>query len=319
MSDQTPIVLLTEGSHPTPLAWLRERATVLETRLDHPDFSRDLARADGLIVRTYTRITPGFLDRAPNLKVIARAGVGLDNIDIPACRARGIEVVYAPDANTLAVGDFVFGILLRLVRPWAFFKERAYAPDEFKRVRNAIAGRQLNELTLGILGMGRVGQRVGQIASSGFNMPVIYNDLRDVSPDLPYPATAVDKPALYRAADVLTIHVDMRKGNENLVGAEQFRQMKPGAIVMNSSRGEVLDAHALAAAIKSGRISAAALDVYAPEPPPDDFPLLGMDNVLLTPHLASRTATAVENMSWVVRDVMNVLEGRAPRYPAPNA
>jgi phosphoglycerate dehydrogenase-like enzyme len=148
-------------------------------------------------------------------------------------------------------------------------------------------------------------------------MKVIYNDLLDVAGQLDFPATAVGKPTLYRECDVLTIHVDMRKGNENLVGREQFALMKQTAIVMNTSRGEVLDAHALAEALRSQRLSAAALDVYAPEPPPADVPLLRLDNVILTPHLASRTHTATENMSWVVRDVYAVLTGERPKYPAP--
>ena len=223
--------------------------------------------------------------------------------------------MYTPDANTLAVGDFVFGYILQLLRPWCFFKERAYEPQEFKRIRDSVRGKQLNELTIGILGMGRVGRRVAHIAANGFGMRVIYNDLIDVSAHVKSPATSVDKPTLYRAADILSIHVTMLPGNENLVGREQLAMMKPGAIVLNTSRGEVLDAHALAEAIKSGHIAGAALDVYWPEPPPADFPLLKMNNVLLTPHVASRTATAMNNMSWVVRDVMEVLEGRPPKNP----
>ncbi len=310
-------ILVTEGSDPRPLAWLRERATVVEMGLGQAGFDAELARADGVIVRTYTRVTKEFLDRAPRLRVVARAGVGIDNIDVPACRARGVEVVHTPDANTLAVGDYIFGVLLRLVRPWAFFQDEAPAPDEFKRIRNSIAGRQLDELTLGILGMGRVGRRVGRIASAGFGMRVIYNDLLDVAPPLPFPATAVDKPNLWAESDILTIHVNMRAGNENLVGAKELAAMKTGAIVLNASRGEVLDAAALAVALKSGHIAAAALDVFAPEPPPADFPLIGLPNVLLTPHLASRTKTALANMAWVVRDVIEVLEGRPPKHPAP--
>lgn len=312
-----PVVLITEVCHPAPLAWLKERAEVVQIASDAPGFDRELARADGLLVRTYTRVTADFLKRAPKLKVVGRAGVGLDNIDIPACRERGIEVVYSPDANTLAVGDYIFGILLRFVRPWYFFQDHAITADEFKRVRGSIAGSQLNELTLGILGMGRVGRRVGQIASAGFNMRVIYNDLLDVAGQISYPATAVDKSTLYREADILSIHVDMRKGNEHLVGRDQLAQLKNGAIVLNASRGEVLDEYALADALKNGHIASAALDVYAPEPPKADFPLIGMDNVLLTPHLASRTKTALENMSWVARDIMDVIEGRKPQFPAP--
>lgn len=317
MSQPKPIVLVTEGSDPRPLQWLREQADVREVRLEDPRLEAELASAEGMVVRTYTKVNDALLDKAPKLRVVGRGGVGLENIDVKACRRRGVEVVYTPDANTLAVGDFVFGYMLQLLRPWNFFRDRAYEPAEFKRIRNTVRGVQLNELTLGVLGMGRVGRRVGRIGAQGFGMRVIYNDLRDVQSELTFDATPVDKQTLYREADVLTIHVDMRPGNENLVGAEQLAQLKPTAIVINTSRGEVLDAAALAEAIRSKRIAGAALDVFAPEPPPADFPLLGLDNVLLTPHLAARTGTALENMSWVVRDVMAVLNGQKPQYPAP--
>jgi phosphoglycerate dehydrogenase-like enzyme len=127
----------------------------------------------------------------------------------------------------------------------------------------------------------------------------------------------VDKPTLYREADILSLHVTMLPGNENLVGREQLATMKPSAIVINTSRGEVLDAAALRDAIKGNQIAGAALDVFHPEPPAAEFPLLGLPNVLLTPHLAARTRTALENMSWVVRDVVGVLKGQAPKFPAP--
>jgi phosphoglycerate dehydrogenase-like enzyme len=180
-----------------------------------------------------------------------------------------------------------------------------------------VRGRQLNELTLGILGMGRVGRRVGHIAAHGFGMRVIYNDLLDVQSELKFPATAVDKETLYRESDVLSLHVTMVPGNENLIGREQIAMMKRDAILINTSRGEVLDAAALADAIREKRLAGAAIDVFWPEPPPSDFPLLNFPNVLLTPHLAARTFTAMENMSWVVRDVIAVLHGQKPKYPAP--
>lgn len=313
-----PIIVVTEGSDPKPLQWLRDRAEVLEvSHDDDPAFSQALARAQGMVVRTYTRVNDTLLDKAPNLKVVGRGGVGLENIDVAACRRRGVEVVYTPDANTIAVGDFVFGYLLQLLRPWNFFRDQAYTREEFKKIRNTVRGRQVNELTLGVLGMGRVGRRVGRIGALGFGMRVIYNDLADVARFLEFPAISVDKPTLFKEADILTIHVDMRPGNEHLVGAEQLTQLKREAVLINTSRGEVLDAHALAVAIREKRLAGAALDVFDPEPPKEDFPLLGLDNVLLTPHLAARTGTALENMSWVVRDVFEVLESRPPKYPAP--
>jgi phosphoglycerate dehydrogenase-like enzyme len=311
------LVLVTEGSDAAPLAWLREQARVIEAGPEDPRFHEYLADAEGLLVRTYTRVDDALLDRAPKLRVVGRGGVGLENIDVAACRRRGIEVVYTPDANTLAVGDFVFGYLLQLIRPWAPFRDKVYEPKEFKRIRNTVRGRQLNELTLGVLGMGRVGKRVGHIGANGFGMRVIYNDVLDIRPEsLDFPATPVDKATLYREADVLTIHVTMLPGNENLVGQSQIGDLKSGAIVINTSRGEVLDVAALADALRTGKVAGAALDVFHPEPPAGDFPLLGMENVILTPHLAARTYTALENMSWVTRDVVGVLNGNSPVHPA---
>jgi phosphoglycerate dehydrogenase-like enzyme len=313
----TPIVVVTEGSDRTPLEWLRERTRTLEVPLSDPGLDAALAQAEGLVIRTYTKVTEAFLDKCPRLKVVGRGGVGVENIDVKACRQRGIEVVYTPDANTLAVGDFVFGSILQLLRPWCFFRDAVYAPADFKKVRETHRGRQLNELKLGILGMGRVGRRVSHIAANGFGMEVLYNDLEDVSALLDFPAASVDKRTLFAQADILSIHVDMRSGNENLVGSEQLARMKPTAILINTSRGEVLDVQALAAAIRGERLAGAALDVYWPEPPQPDFPLLGLENVLLSPHMAARTHTALENMSWVVRDVVAVLNGQPPRYPVP--
>ena len=308
-----------EGSDLKPLEWLRERAEVVEVAYDADGFAAELARADGLIVRTYTRVTSEMLNGAPRLKVVGRGGVGLENIDVPACRRRGVEVVYTPDANTLAVGDFVFGYLLQLLRPWGFFDRAVPTKQEWKRTRDTQRGVQLNELTIGILGMGRVGRRVGRIAASGFGMRVIYNDLLDVAASLEFPATAVEKAVLYQQSDILTLHVDMKPGNQNLVGAEQLASMKRGVTLINTCRGEVLDAVALADALRSGQVAHAALDVFSPEPPAADFPLLGFPQVLLTPHMAARTHTAIENMSWVVRDVLAVLQGQPPTYPAPAA
>jgi D-3-phosphoglycerate dehydrogenase len=312
-----PLVLVTEDSDPTPLAWLKERARVVEASPDSPEFNATLPDAAGMVVRTYTKVNAALLARCPKLKVVGRGGVGIENIDVKACRARGVEVVYTPDANTLAVGDFVIGFALQLLRPWAIFKDRAFEPAEFKHVRNTLRGVQLNELTIGILGMGRVGRRVGKIAAQGFDMRVLYNDLVDVQSQLTFPATAVDKPTLFREADIITLHVDMKPGNAHLVATPLLSLMKPTAILINTSRGEVLDIDALATALREKKIAGAAIDVFDPEPPKADFPLLGFDNVLLTPHMAARTYTAIENMSWVVRDVMEVLNGGVAKYPAP--
>jgi phosphoglycerate dehydrogenase-like enzyme len=317
MPSSPPTILLTEGSDPEPLAWLRSQANVIECAPTDPDFRKSLAAADGLVVRTYTRVDDALLAAAPRLRVVGRGGVGLENIDVSACRKCGIQVVYTPDANTRAVGDFCIGYMLQLLRPWCFFKDHAYDAKEFKHLRATVRGQQLDELTLAILGMGRVGRRLGKIAAAGFGMRVIYNDLLDVRDQLDFPAESVEKDQLYRQADVLSLHVTMRPGNHHLVAAPQLALLKPTAILINTSRGEVLDTQALASALRAGKLWGAALDVYDPEPPTKDFPLLGLDRVLLTPHLAARTKTAMANMSWVVRDVIAVLQGHKPQYPAP--
>jgi D-3-phosphoglycerate dehydrogenase len=312
-----PNVLVTEGSDQVPLDWLREHANVIEIDYEDSAFEKALGSAEGMVVRTYTRVNDAMLSKAPKLRVVGRGGVGLENIDVAACRKHGVEVVYTPSANTVAVGDFVFGFMLQLLRPWCFFRDRVYTPKEFKNLRATERGMELHELTLGILGMGRVGRTVGKIATQGFGMKVIYNDLLDVQNELTFPATPVDKETLYRESDVLSLHVTMLPQNWNLVGAAQIAMMKPTAILINTSRGEVLDVNALAQALREKRLAGAALDVFWPEPPEPNFPLLGMDNVLLAPHLAARTKTAIENMSWVVRDVVGVLKGEKPKYPAP--
>src|SRR5438445_4608093 len=201
-----PLVLVTEGGDPKPMEWLRSQAEVLQIPLDDPRLDEALSRAEALVVRTYTKVNDDFLSKAPKLKVVGRGGVGLENIDVAACRKRGIQVVYTPDANTLAVGDFVFGNILQLIRPYAAFRQRTPDPKEFKRLRDTLRGRQLNELTLGILGMGRVGRRVGHIAQSGFGIRVLYNDIIDVSAHVKFPATSVDKTTLNRESDILSLH-----------------------------------------------------------------------------------------------------------------
>ena len=315
-----PVVIVTEGSAAPPLAWLRERADVREVSAGDAAFDEALAEAEGAVVRTYTIVTDQWLDRAPKLKVVGRGGVGLDNIDVAACRRRGVEVVYTPDANTLAVVDFVVAQLTRLIRPMPSLTSPAdVAPAAWSTARKD-AGWQLYELTLGILGMGRVGRALGRVASIGCGMKVIYHDLLDVSEHVDFPAEAVSFDELLSRADALTCHVDGRTKNRGLVDAAALARFN-GQYLLNTSRGLVVDPAAVADAVRAGKLAGVALDVFDPEPPPPDLPVLSLPgegyNVLLTPHVASRTNVAVENMSWVVRDVMAVVAGEKPKWPAP--
>jgi phosphoglycerate dehydrogenase-like enzyme len=313
-----PRILITETLDPVAADWLAAHAEIVWCHHAEPDFAARLADADALIVRTYTQVNDALLDKASRLKVVGRAGVGLDNIDVAACRKRGIEVVYTPDANTVAVVDYVLGLLLDYLRPRTDLPPVASA-ERFHQLRKTEVGRQLDEFTLGILGFGRVGKRLGRVANA-LGMQVLACDLlpeHEVRAAVDYPFTFVDHDTLYRDSDILSIHVDGRASNRHLVNAKVLNLVKDDVVLLNTSRGMVIDAPAMAEWAKRRAGARVMLDVHDPEPPPPDYPLWNLPNVRLLPHLASRTDRALLNMSWVVRDVWEVLQGRTPQYPAP--
>ncbi len=313
-------VVLTEHLDDEAADWLAERVNLV--RISHEDSAalhRELADADGLIVRTYTQVDGKLLKLAPKLKVAGRAGVGLDNFDLSVCEKAGVRVVYTPDANTQAVVEYVWSLILDAKRPRKYME--TYAPPPlFHEYRKKYVGPQLNEMVLGILGMGRIGRRIAEV-SHAMGIRALYNDvLTRAELKLPdaEPSEFVDKATLWRDSDIITIHVDGRKGNRGLIDAAVLTQVKPTALIINTSRGMVIDAASLRDWAKrvEAKGGVAVLDVHDPEPPPDDYPLWNLPNVKLLPHLASRTHRAMSNMSWVVRDVMKVLEGQEPSFPA---
>ncbi len=314
-------VLITETLDQECADWLAERFEVVHCPHDQPgELARHLPHAQGLVVRTYTQVNDAFLERAPNLKVVGRAGVGLDNIDVPACRRRGVEVVYTPDANTQAVVEYVLALMLDAVRPRPTLAGHV-APAEYHRLRKEEVGRQLDEMTLGIVGFGRIGKRLGRVAHA-IGMEVVVNDLipeAELRPLVEYPFEVAGLREVCERADVLTVHVDGRAENRHLFSAQVLDWLRADCLFINASRGFVVDEAALAGWAKrvSGSGGKAVLDVQDPEPPGEDHPLFGLSNVRILPHVASRTATAMRNMSWVVRDVAAVLAGQKPTYPAP--
>ena len=303
-------MLVTEPLSDRALDWLAGRCEV--RKIDKERLDEHIAEADGLIVRTYTLVTPELLDRAPRLKVVGRAGVALDNIDVPACRARGVEVVHTPAANTLAVVDYTIRMIIEMNRRfWPI--TTPMSEQEFFETRKNKFGRFLSSLTLGIIGAGRIGSRVGR-AAAGLGMTVLANDILPI--ELDYPHEMVDKPALYAGSDIVTLHVPLTERTRNLINARTLAQFKEGAQLINAARGACVVAADLAEAVKSGRIAAAVIDCHEPEPPPPDYPLYGLDGVILTPHVAARVPQALENMCDVVYDIAAVIEGRPPQYPA---
>lgn len=311
------LVIQAEELDESAAAWLDERCDVVRCGADEPGFDELLVRAAGLVVRTYTKVDAGLLERAPLLKVVGRAGVGLDNIDVPGCRARGVEVVHTPDANTRAVVELVLAFLLDALRPRLFLHE-ALPMDRWRAVRRELtAKRQLCECMLGIVGMGRVGRAMARVAGS-LEMRVVYHDLitlLEADRHGAEPCESLDE--LLGVSDIVSLHVDDRAGNRHLINAKNLRLLRDDAVFVNASRGFVVDHAALAEFCRACPGAQAILDVHEPEPITADSPLLGLPNVHLSPHIGAATALAHRNMSWVVRDVWRVIAGEAAEFAAP--
>jgi phosphoglycerate dehydrogenase-like enzyme len=309
---ERPLVLQTEHLHPAASAWLGQRCDLRDCSKDPAQFDALLPGADGLVIRTYTRVDAALLERAPRLRVVGRAGVGLDNVDQAACAARGVRVVHTPDANTQAVAEYVFAMLFDATRPRLVLEEPIDAARWSALRQELTAPRQLDECVLGILGLGRIGSRVARIAH-GLGMSTIYHDLIDIPRERRHDARPVSLDELRRKSDVISVHVDPREANRGLVGADFLAGVRENVVIVNTSRGMVIDEPALAAFLRRNPRAAALLDVHAHEPIPPGSPLWNLPNAHLSPHIAAATRSAHEAMSWVVREVWEVLraEGEA--------
>jgi phosphoglycerate dehydrogenase-like enzyme len=310
-----PLAIQTEHLDAEPAAWLSERCELIKCDSSDAKFNELLPRAEALVIRTYTQVNQQLLDRAPKLRVVGRAGVGLDNVDIPACLARNVTVVSTPDANSSAVVEYVMALMFDAVRP-RLFLEQALDHKRWKDLREELkAPRELNEMTLGVLGLGRIGSRLAR-AVSGLGMRVIYHDLLEIPAARRFGATPVSRDELCAQSDILSIHVDPRRSNHGLIGAEYLAKCKGDVILINCARGVIINAPSLADFMLAHPRAMALLDVHDPEPFGPAYPLLSIPNVQLSPHIAAATQQANRNMSWVVRDVWRVLSGEKPEFPA---
>ena len=272
------------------------------------DFFDALTNADGLVVRSATKVGPDMLAGALNLKVVGRAGVGVDNIDLDAATERGIAVLNAPEGNTVSAAELTLALMLSVVRrvPGADASVRRGEWD-----RGRFKGAELRGRTLGLVGAGRVGREVAQRCRA-FGMRVVVHDpyLTDERAK-ELRADRADLGAVLESADVLSLHVPLTDDTRGMINQETISRMKKSAFIVNVSRGEVIDEVALAVVLNEGRIHSAALDVYANEPLEDDSPLRGAPGVVLTPHLGASTLEAQElvatEISEAVRDAL--LEG----------
>lgn len=270
-----------------------------------------IADCDALVARTSTPVTRAVLAAGRRLRVVGVAGAGIDRVDLAAARELGIAVVGTPAAATEAVADFAVGLMLQLLRPIPELAA-AYREGRFDEVRETAHGSELSELTVGIVGMGRIGSAVGRRCGAGFGARVLYNDIVEVGP-FGFPVEAVDKAALWARSDIVTLHVPLTEQTRGLVGVDVLSRLRPQALLINTARGGVVDTEALADALEAGRLGGAALDVLDPEPLPADHRLFACRRCILTPHVAARTRGGLRRMYGVVDDVLALLEGRTPR------
>ncbi|MBQ9647933.1 MAG: hydroxyacid dehydrogenase [Oscillospiraceae bacterium] len=263
--------------------------------------------ADALLVRI-VEVTKELIGRCPNLKLISKHGVGIDNIDMDAAKAKGVAVTIAPGANSTSVAEHAFAMLIALAKnlPTVCAKYREIGFG----AKNCAPGIEITGKTLGVIGCGRIGSRIAKMARGGFDMKVLAYD--------PYIAEApegvelvADRDRVFAESDFVTLHSVLNKETEGGVGAREFALMKRGAIFINCGRGPLIDEQALIDALQSGHLGGAGLDVTAQEPCPPESPLFAMPNVLLTPHYAPTTTEAAAAVSRVAaQNVIDFFENK---------
>jgi D-3-phosphoglycerate dehydrogenase len=265
-----------------------------------PDALREaLPGYDALIIRSGTKVTKELIEAAGSLRVVGRAGIGVDNVDLAAATARGIIVMNTPEGNAITTAEHAVSLLLSLARkvPQATSSMKAGRWDKSK-----FSGKELFNQTLGVIGLGNIGSIVADRAR-GLRMRVIAFDplvSEERAQRLGVDLVSLDE--LYERADAITVHVPLTKDTRGLIGAEAFSKMKSGVLIVNAARGGIVDEKALLQAIESGRVAGAALDVFEDEPPPADHPLLSRDEVIATPHLGAATAQAQLNVAIAVAE-----------------
>lgn len=300
-------IVLAEKVSPATLAVLQAEPGWTVVTHDHikDGLARELADADGLVVRSAVQVDDGLLEHAPKLRVIGRAGVGVDNIDADAATRRGIVVMNTPGANAIAVAELTIGLMLALARQLP--KANALL-HQGKWEKKSLSGAELRGKTLAVLGLGRIGLEVAQRAAS-FGMQIVGHD--------PFVSAAVARERgielvsldqLFARADYLTLHVGLTQQTASIMNAKNLALMKKGVRLVNCARGELIDDAALLAALDSGQVAGAALDVFREEPLKDS-PYFSRENVILTPHIAGSTAEAQEAVGiQIARQVREYLK-----------
>ena len=261
---------------------------------------------DALIVRSRTKVTKEIIEAGRRLRVIGRAGAGLDNIDLETAKQRGITVLSTPEALAEAVAELTIGLIISLARSIPLADRTL---KEGKWIKKKLMGWQLEGKTLGTIGLGNVGERVARIAKA-LGMKIVIREIIPLSPELlkELESELVPLKELLQRSDVVTLHVPLTSQTYHMIGAKEFQLMKNGAFLVNTSRGAVVDEKALLTALKSGKIGGAALDVYEVEPP-RDLELIRLSNVVCTAHIGAQTKEAQNAAaSMIAEKIINSLK-----------
>jgi D-3-phosphoglycerate dehydrogenase len=319
---ERPIIVMTTTMNEAGTRLLREAGEVrMAPPTDRPALLAAVADADALVVRTSGVYDAEVMDAAPRLKVIGRHGVGYDHVDIPAATARGILVVTTPGANTESVAEHALAMMIGLSKHFPQ-QGRALVEGRFHD-RTAHSGRDILGRTLGIIGYGRIGKRVGEIAHRAFGIKVLYHDILPMSPEDEARANArrASFEEVLAESEYVTLHVPLDASTRRLIDRRALALMRPDAILLNTCRGPVVDEAAVAEALDAGKLYGYGADVFDIEPPPEDHPLVWRtDNVMLTPHSAAQTGESLVNMArGVAEDVVRVLRGEMPENPVEDA
>ncbi len=309
-------VLVTDSLAEEGLELLRSAGDielVVATKLDFEGLRAALREADGIVIRSGTRLTAEVLADQPRLKVIARAGVGIDNVDVPAATRQGIVVMNTPGGNTVSTAEHTMALLLALSRNVA---PACASLKAGKWDRGKYTGNQLGGKTLGIVGLGRVGLAVAKRALA-FDMKVVgFDPFLSADRALEQGVESIPRlDLLWDKCDFITLHTPMSEETRHLVNKQAFEKMKPGVRLINCARGGLIDEAALVEALDSGKVAGAAIDVFEPEPPPTDHPLVKHPKVLVTPHLGASTEEAQVSVAVeAARLVIDFLERGQVRF-----
>jgi len=283
---------------------------VVDHSLKDDKLAENIGQYHALITRSGTDVTMGILEKASNLKVIGRAGVGVDNVDIEAASRKGVIVLNAPTGNTLAATEHTLAMMLGAVRKLPF-AHRSLEKGEWDRKK--FMGIQLYKKTLGIVGLGRIGSQVARRALS-FDMSIIAYDpyIKREKAEKAGVELVENLDELFERSDIITFHVPLTEETTGLIGERELGAMKDKVVLINCARGGIVDESALAKSLQIGKVSMAAVDVFSKEPLPKDSPLHGVPNLIITPHLGANTEEAQKNVSVIIaQQVINVLEGRS--------